>query len=108
MGRLLCPGIVDGPVVSVVVWQRVQPMGLKTCWPCTSEAVWVVGAGAAESRMKKAKLMVSDDSVLASPTSVLLLGLRRLVLSSGVALPTQAPLPRSLGKSSLVTPCSTL
>src|SRR5580704_7808894 len=107
-------------VVRLGVWQLAQPALTNWFEPSVSSfAVMVVspivkgavaGAAAFESRTASAKLSVSDDTsdTVLSPLPP------RLVMSSGVGLrPRQpcvlpAPPERSLGKPSLVTPCSTL
>src|SRR3954470_18694389 len=91
------------PVVSVSVWQCTQPtpgslLVPKSAAPRFSEALLVVAAGGAERRMNAANSTVSPASPVTGS-----------VASSGVALYWQpAAVARSLGKSSLETPCSTL
>src|SRR6266851_1370627 len=104
-------------VCNVRLWHSTQPIpGLptlapKSCEPRACEAVYDAtgsGVGAALSLMKAAKLTVSEDIWLAVPV-VLPLEVVRLVESSGVGLKTQpGTAERSLPKTSLATPCSTL
>src|SRR5579859_339509 len=99
----------DSPVVSEEEWHRTQPILLNNTWPFSSEAVCVVGVGGAVRRMNAAKFTVSDDIFEAVPVSPSSSGLVMLVESSGVPLNTQPETAaRSLGNSSLATPCSTL
>src|SRR5579859_5841575 len=91
----------DAAVVSEVLWHRLHPMLLNSDCPFSSDEVCVVGTGGAERRMNAAKLIMSEGVVL--PPEPM------LVWSSGVALNTQpAVTPRSFGKTSFDTPCSTL
>src|SRR5579884_962328 len=102
------------PVVSDGEWQRLQPIWLKSVWPLLIEELEGAGVGGASSRIKSAKLTTSEDiservPMVVPKLELLLLGLRMLLESSGVALKTQpAVVLRSFGKPSLVTPCSTL
>src|SRR5258708_39862932 len=84
-------------VVSEGLWHNAQPMVLNNALPFNSEALAVVGAGGAARRMKIAKLATSEDP----PETA--------AWSSGVGLKTQPGTPpRSFGKISFETPCSTL
>src|SRR5712692_5933976 len=104
----------DLPVVRLAVWHRTQPILLNRAAPFISDAVAVVGAGGSDSRMKAAKFTVSaviSDAVpsVVPKLALAVLGFRMLVSSSGVPLNTQPETAaRSLGNSSLATPCSTL
>src|SRR5258708_8119388 len=98
----------DWSVVRVGVWQSAQPIDRKSDAPLSSDDVLVVGFGGAESRMKAARFPVADDiwlAVLVRPPPE---GVWMLVESSGVGLTAQFATERSLGKTSLLTPCSTL
>src|SRR5580658_3976125 len=111
---------IEASVVWLGTWQMPQPMFSKARKPATVEAVAGAGVGWLESRMKPAKLTMSDEK---SEAGLLLLRVfSRAVASSGVALKRQlvmaalaSLLPpdwncsvRSFWKFSLVTPCSTL
>src|SRR5258708_3479386 len=104
----------DAAVVRLVEWHRLQPMVLKSVAPLVVEDVAGAGVGGAASRMNSAKLTTSEDISESVPMVVpkftlLLLGLRMLLESSGVALKTQPVVVlRSFWKPSLLTPCSTL
>src|SRR5258708_40201832 len=98
----------DSSVTRVWVWQSVHPIDWKSEAPLSSDDVLVVGFGGADSRMKAAKFTVSDDIWLAVPVRPPPTGLWMLVESSGVRLTSQFATERSLEKSSLLTPCSTL
>src|SRR5437763_1264044 len=105
----LWPGKIDSSLTSVAVWQRLQPIEVKSDLPLSSEVVPVVGAGGAESRMKSAKLVASLDICVPVPVRPPVVWLWMKLWSSGVGLASHDWMPpRSLGKSSLVTPCSTL
>ena len=68
----------------------------------------MAGTGGARKRANAAKPIGSPDISAAVPVSEPPC-VRRLVVSSGVGLRLQPDeMARSLGKSSLVTPCSTL
>src|SRR5580658_6935254 len=98
---------IDAAVVWVVTWQAAQPMLTNWFEPWTVALLLAAGAGGAERRMKPAKLTMSDEK---SDAGLLLLRVfSSAVASSGVGLKTQPCVSsRSLLKSSLVTPCSTL
>jgi hypothetical protein len=73
----------EAAVVNVGEWQNAHPVLLKSAWPLFSEAVDVVGVGAADMRMKPAKFNRSEDIEDIPPAPV------KFVWSSGVALYTQ-------------------
>src|SRR5579859_2265762 len=104
----------DAAVVRLVEWHRLQPMVLNRAAPLVVEEVDAAGVGGAVRRMKAAKLTTSEDiservPMVVPKFTLVLSGLRMLLLSSGVALKTQPVVVlRSSGKASLVTPCSTL
>src|SRR5436305_743758 len=104
----------DLPVVIVGVWQSEQPVETNSAAPFWVELVDVPGVGGADRRLNRAKFMVSDPISAAVPTLVPTFGLlglsfRKRVESSGELLKTQpATALRSLGNTSLDTPCSTL
>src|SRR6476620_8748704 len=97
----------DCPVVCCGMWQLAQPMLMNWFLPWVDVVVAGAGVGAAESRIKPAKLTMSDeksDAGLADGS-----GSVKCVASSGVGLKRQPCVSsRSLGNASLVTPCSTL
>src|SRR5215510_11038915 len=91
----------DRAVCKVRLWHRAHPMASNKADPRAADGLIDVGVGGADSRMKAAKLTVSEGLVV--PPAPMLLE------SSGVGLKTQpGTADRSLGKSSLDTPCSTL
>src|ERR1700687_1056208 len=109
----------EAAVCNVRLWHRTHPIPAaaallasvpKSCEPRACEAVYCDGAtgvGAAVSLMKAAKFTVSEDIWLAVP--VVLVPTVMFVESSGVGLKTQpGTAERSLPKTSLATPCSTL
>ena len=104
----------DVPVVSVGVWQSEQPIEAKRAAPFWVELVDVPGVGGADKRLKIAKFRRSDAISEAVPIDVPKFGLlefpfRKGVLSSGELLNTHPVTAlRSLGNTSLETPCSTL
>ena len=102
------PGERDEPVVNVGEWHSAQPTMLKSVRPFVAEAENAAGAGGAESRMKLAKLTMSDDISVVVPAWPPL-ALRILVASSGDPLKTHPGVAeRSFTKASFETPCSTL
>src|SRR5215471_6836117 len=94
-------------VVWVIAWQAWQPMVWNTFSPRVAAADGTC-TGAADKRMKAAKLTMSDEKSAARlPVDGLVPS--SLVGSSGNVLNWQfGSSSRSLGKFSLVTPCSTL
>ncbi len=83
-------------------------MVLKAAAPFCVEAVGGAGVGGADNRIKAAKFTMSEDISEALPVE-LPEGLIRFVASSGAPLNTQPGIAeRSLGNSSLATPCSML
>src|SRR5581483_609519 len=104
----------DAPVVREGEWQSAQPILLNKLAPFWVEGVGEAGVGGAESRIKAAKFTVSDDISEIVPSvdpklGLLWFPLRILLASSGVGLNRQpATAERSLGNTSLETPCSTL
>src|ERR1700741_4929967 len=104
----------DRAVVREVEWQRLHPIWLKSEDPLVMEEFGGAGVGGADNRMNVAKFTMSDDisdkvPIVVPKFGLLLFPLRMLPVSSGVELKTHpAVVLRSLGNSSLVTPCSTL
>src|SRR5205807_10097968 len=96
----------DLVVCRVGVWHKAHPMALKMFLPRAVDVFCGPGAGGAERRMNPAKFTVSEEKSAAG----LMPGVAfRLVWSSGVPLNTQPGTAlRSLGNTSLLTPCSTL
>lgn len=95
-------GTDDFPGVSVGVWQRAQPMSLKSFLPRTMLSLSGAGVGAANIRIKTANFTTSLGTFRGrfSP---------KFVGLSGVLLYRQpGASSRSCGKRSLVAPCSTL
>jgi hypothetical protein len=89
------------------MWHRPQPILTNWLAPWTDVLVGAAGVGAADRRMKAAKLTTSEEKsdaglAVGSDTA-------RFVESSGVAFNRHPGVSsRSLGNASLVTPCSTL
>lgn len=89
-------------------WQSAQPMLLKAADPFCVEVVGAAGAGGADKRANAAKFTMSEDISEAVPLE-LPEPFCMFVASSGEPLKTQpGTAERSLGNSSLATPCSTL
>src|SRR6478672_4086412 len=99
----------DFAVVSLSEWHSTQPMLLKSAWPFAADGVNGRGTGTAWRRRKPGKLTGREEIGLAKSPAPGPGGMIRLVVSSGVTLNTHPRMAlRSLGKTSLAMPCSTL
>src|SRR5437588_4035424 len=96
-------------VTSLSEWHSTQPILLNKVCPFVADGVNGTGTGTALRRINAPKFTVSEEIWLASSPAVGPVGTIKWVLSSGVTLKTHPRMAdRSLGKSSLATPCSTL
>ena len=96
-------------VCNVGVWHIAHPIDPKSACPAWAEAVSGAGVGGADSLANAAKFTMSELMSEAEPVSAPVVGSVMFVVSSGVPLKTQpGTAERSLGKSSLLTPISTL